>query len=390
MTPTERFEPSIGDVLRLFGDKYKVQEHPNAPGIVFAASGGKADVYQLLGRGKRRWGLKVFFAAFRDARILDSTKHLHTIENYKGLMVARRRVVTPTEGDACRYRDLHYSVLMPWVSGRTWYDSLEQRRLQQLADAKARATRFLQVISRLEQSGIAHTDISSGNVSFEHSTEDTQLLDLEDMYLPNVPKPSSTTTGTPGYDNPGGQETWRPAGDRYAAAILAAEILLMSDETLAAEVDSNSFFTGNRLKDIARNRFNKAEPYLHEVSPSFAELFTAAWNSASLEDCPQIQELRKELNRDVTRVVSPYIPTSPPPRPPQGQTSPQAPVTWEPLGGVEFDLTPSAPTDSSIKGVGPAPPAFLSVREKTTHKWRWFALFIFVLVVLLLWFRFRQ
>jgi serine/threonine protein kinase len=389
------FEPAIGLKLRLFGDEYEIQEHPNAKGLMFSAEGGKGIVYQVTDRKRKRWGLKIFFQKFRTQRMLESAESLHLVARYEGLMAAARRIVTPGEGDARTYQDLHYSVLMPWVPGRTWFDSLqrlenkkpeERSRLYELGDGRQRANQFLRVMEQLEALGAAHTDISAGNVMIDYAANSTQLLDLEDMYLPSGPEPEPKATGTPGYDHPSGIHTWRPSGDRYAAAVLSAELLLMSADEFAREAVSNGFFLGNRGQAVARGRFSEAEPFLKQVAPGFAMLFTEAWTSDTLDSCPQINRLNAALSRDLARVVSPpqkameatagvggagatsasSTDLSPPP-----QVPPAPRVHFVPVDRVVLESAPVAPSLNARPPVVEPPPQPPIGQDDALHRIRW-------------------
>jgi hypothetical protein len=317
------FDPMVGDVVRLFGDEYAVQEHPGALGLAFAAEAGRAIVYQVKDKQGRLWALKVFFPEYRSPQLLESHKHLRAVESYEGLMAASRRIVTPGEGDARTIRDLHYAVLMRWVPGRTWFDLMEMVGLGRvnppihtLPVARQLTSRFLKVMEQLESSGVAHTDISAGNVTVEHGAKDTQLLDLEDMYLPRGPRPVVTTPGTPGYSHPNVKSTWQPDGDRYATAVLSAELLLTSNEMLARHGSSSGYFTGHRKEGKAQERFTFAEPYLHEVAPGFCKLFVEAWMSDSLASCPRIRQLQEAARKDWSKVLVP-TPVGDPVLPPE-------------------------------------------------------------------------
>jgi hypothetical protein len=262
-------------------------------------------------------------------------------------MAARRKVVAPNEGAARMYDDLKYAVLMPWVPGRTWDDCLQLAEttgaVHSLTEARDLSLRFLRVMHQLESSGIAHTDVSCGNVKVQLKAPETQLIDLEEMYLPKAPEPAITHSGTPGYSHPAGLKTWRPSGDRYASAILTAELLLLSDDTMARMASSGGFFLSH---DTVRDeeRFKAAEPYLHEISPEFSKLFVHAWNSASIEACPKIGDLLEGMGRDTTRrLVRTPDPTRG--RPQQPELQPATPPTdgarvkFEPIERVAFGTT---------------------------------------------------
>lgn len=420
-----RFDPSVGDRLHFLGDEFTVQEHPNARGAVFAAEAGRAVVYQIKDAKSRAWALKVFFKKFQSEQVIESTKHLQKVENYEGLMAASRRVVLPNDQDAQKYEALHYAVVMRWVPGRTWFDLLEMGTtnapIHQLPNARRLTERFLKIMEQLESSGIAHTDISAGNVTVEHFAKDTQLLDLEDMYLPRAPRPRATTSGTPGYSHADVERrhavdprysTWQAAGDRYAAAILAAELLLMSEEGMAREAESGGYFTGHRDDPKAQTRFRTAESYLQQVAPNFCKLFVHAWTSDQLTSCPLITQLHLAVRKDWSGIMVPTPASTPDseqetktPTSAVGQVRvrfekwddrdervrfeadpvPERPATTPTHGAtsrvnhpnVRWDSSSSAPTNPGTTGQP------VSNRTKRSHFWRVVLLVILIVIGLI-------
>lgn len=308
-----RFSPKPDDTVSLFGASYTFQEHPGAPGMVFAADGGRGSVYQVKSADDSRSGLKVFRKQFRVERLLQSSRNLDRLRHYRGLLAAHRRVVPPTDPATKTVPELEYAVLMPWVPGKTWYDCLGQAEstgtIFNVQIAKMLTANFLEILAVLERESIAHTDISAGNVVFNNVNSEAQLLDLEDIYIPGAPRPNEETIGTLHYQHRGQQPTWRPEGDRYAAGVLASEILLMAHEPTAQKATTNGYYMGNCTSPLARQRFEEASDWLKFVAPQFHDTFSRTWWSDSLKDCPSIEELcRAFLKEPPLKIVTPSVP----------------------------------------------------------------------------------
>ncbi len=156
---------------------------------------------------------------------------------------------------------------------------------------------------------MAHTDLSPGNVVFELGSCDVQLLDLEDMYMPAAPG-AKVALGSQGYRHPSGDTSgenfWRPEGDRYAAAVLAAEILVLSNRDLARLATDEGFFTDHRLCAQASSRFDEAKALLSKVAPTFAAVFERAWLAETLNECPRVSELYEAAREDAANAPRAY------------------------------------------------------------------------------------
>lgn len=316
------FRPKPNEVIPLLGKKLTFEELPTAPGILFSSEGGRAFVYRVHDERRNRFALKVFKAKFRNSRVIDGASHLQTLTGYPGMLAARREIVRPTEPVVTKYRDLEYAVLMPWVPGKTWFDCLQSAEtrgaIYGVDQARAMSSHFLDVVAGLEKDTIAHTDISAANVMVQDRLN-TELLDLEEMYLRGAPEPNPKTIGTKGYQHRAARPTWRPDGDRFAAAVLATEMLLLSEEGLARRATSNGYFSGNCAEAEAERRFQDARYYLRDVSKDFAMHFESAWYSDELSRCPTVEQLLAGLAKQPIIVQTPEF-------------QPDVPsVSWQPL-----------------------------------------------------------
>jgi hypothetical protein len=301
-----RFAPKANEEILLFGERYIVQAHPSIPHLPFSSEGRRALVCQLKNRKGEYYAFKVFKKKYRDQTLVSSASLLLRVESFEGMRAAKRRIVMPGDSVLKSYSNLEYAMLMPWVSGTTWFDILQRAakdgfRLLQ-PDAIRLCQRFLKVLDGLEAAGIAHTDISAGNVAVDLKALDVQLLDLEDLFITGASAPPHQNAGSKGYRHHTcdiGKTCWCPEGDRYAAAILAAEILILTNEKLARKSTEDGFFIGHCRSVEGNNRFREAKAWLKTIAPGFSQLFESAWNAGALVECPKIATLRAAVDEVV-------------------------------------------------------------------------------------------
>lgn len=299
---TLHFEPKPNDIVALFGKKYFVQPHPSAAYMPYASEGRRAVVYQLRDAEGSNYALKVFRKKFRNDSLLASMNLLNRYEHLEGMRAAKRRVVSPTERAAQQCRDLEYAMLMEWIGGKTWFDILVDARLNgthlSLATAIHLCSCFLNVMRGLEDAAIAHSDISPGNIMVDVDAVGVQILDLEDIYAADLPSPEQRNTGSSGYRHRSadqGETTWRAEGDRYAAAIIAAEMLVLAEPDLARRATDEGYFVGHCQSSDGIQRYDAAQGWLKKVAPAFAELFEQVWLSESLAHCHKIVDLHRSI-----------------------------------------------------------------------------------------------
>lgn len=297
------FDPRVGDSLTLFGENFAMQSHPAAPAIRYAAEGSRATVYQMANtENGGLYALKVFNHRFLDPSLIEVQKRLAPLKDIPGLSAARRRVVLPSEPAAMQYPALQYAMLMPWIQGKTWFDLLdagrEENKSLPLDAAVQLCEQFLGILRELERRGAAHTDIAPGNVVVDVINARVELLDLEEIYLPGSPPPSVTIIGSAGYRHRAAAASggcWCEEGDRYAGAVLAAEILVLSNPAVARLATDQGYFGETCDSDLGRQRYAEAEPWLRTVAPEFLEAFRRSWNAPSLPECPPLWTLHNAL-----------------------------------------------------------------------------------------------
>jgi serine/threonine protein kinase len=368
------FDPNPNDSINLFGRTHVVQPHPRAPHMPYSQLAGRAVVHQLRDEIGGYFALKVFKKQYRDSNLINATQNLKRLESFEGLRAATRRIVMPSDPAARTYRNLEYAMLMSWVHGKTWYDVLGQAQNEGYSLSKPVAirlcSRFLQIIEGLETAGVAHTDISPGNVSVELVANDVQLLDLEDVYMPGATAPSQQSTGSAGYRHRSGDEGetfWRREGDRYAAAVLAAELLILVNPNLARKATQEGFFRDHSGTSEGRSRFDEAQPWLEEIAPEFAPVFEHSWFASSLEQCSRISELKAPIKELADSIPSekPVITRI------SDVRTPPIPGEWGRWEPIDWDTEPrSISTPGSIptsqRGTRPSPPPSKEARKVVT------------------------
>jgi hypothetical protein len=376
----QRFDPEIGDRIRLFGEphEYEFLPLPNVPHVLHAAEAGRSIVYKV-----RRapdgalFALKVFLRQFRTPELAAAQGRLAPVAKLRGMRAAERRTVTPEDPAARRWPALAYAMLMPWIAGTTWYDVLVDAsagRTLERGTARALGREFLALMAQLEERRFAHADLAPGNVVIEVRASPTtrpavELIDLEDMYMPGAPVPSTGYCGTPGYRHPvgdTGQSIWGPAGDRYAAAVLTAEMLLLGEPTFAARATDTGYFGGHRFDPAAQRRYEAAAAWLGREVPRFGQALAEAWRAERLSDCPPLHELLHALESGARAGTRPGI--GAPDAPAAARATPPGSFNFAPLDLSQFGMpqptpghaphAPHAPRrdGAAAAGTSPAPP----------------------------------
>jgi serine/threonine protein kinase len=281
---------------------YEFLPHPLFPDdskAVFVLEGGTAFIYKLrhVDTGEQ-YALKVFKRDSRNELVAYIAVTLTHYTDLPEIQASKRLCLTPKAYPelVSAHPEMAYAVLMPWLDAPTWtgillnpQTSAAYTREQALSLARATAN----LLSKLETHGIAHADIAGGNVVPAIDRQQVQLLDPENMYLPKMPIPRKVSQGTPGYQHqhlgPHGQ--WCPEGDRFAGAILLAEMLTWWNPRVRARVadDAETVFRPEELQAPEAPCLQAVRDTIYTLSPSLLELFDRAWLSRTLADCPLLR-----------------------------------------------------------------------------------------------------
>lgn len=376
------FNPSPNELIVIDGYTYQVRPHPSVPAFAFGQEGRKAFVYQIAGGpDESLYALKKFKLAFRVAELVEVCDSLARFSSWPGLEVCNRQCLQyGIHDDALSvYPDLEYAVLMPWISGRTWYDIVigmtKLTKLEALTFAKA----VTQVLSALEESGLAHCDIAAANVIVNPTTGRAHLIDIEDMYAPNFAPPAALPAGTDGYAHKTAYTgLWGPDADRFAGAVLVAEMAAWHVPAIRKEAEEEHYFSGDEMQ-IDSPRYRLIRDVLEQMDPRLPELLDRAWYSDTLDECPSMREWQEAVedvhNQErLSKMVKGWQPLTVPqamqdaePRPfaaPSPSAVEEEPVEEAPVISVpEANVLPPQPTNGP-----PLQPVQQSIgAERTQH-----------------------
>lgn len=292
------FQVKVNEKIKIGAYNWSVVEHPNAPGVPYGQEGRAGVVYQLINAKRERQALKVFRSRFRSPTLVSLCDQLGAFADLPGLKVCRRTVVTPDRhGELLQhYPDLTFAVLMPWIEGTTWFEIIEERRELSLDQSAGLARALGEVLALMEEHGLAHCDLSGPNVLLPVSSSDkavsvVELVDVEQMFGPGLSRPLAIPIGSAGYAH---QEVkdgiWSSSADRFAGAILLAEMLGWCDERVRNAAWGESYFSPTDMhKDISR--YHVLVQVLEERwGKECAQIFKNAWHSKSLNNCPTFRE----------------------------------------------------------------------------------------------------
>ncbi len=298
------FQPHVFQELVIDAVTYHVAEHPAAPGMPYGQEGRQAIVYKLVSESEAR-AIKVFKPRYRVPALVGLTTHLAEYSNLPGLQVCRRTVLTPkNNADLLHaYPDLVYAVLMPWIEGPTWMEVMLARDDSAQAPLTPEQSLVLArtlsgILAQMEEYQVAHCDLSAPNVLLpimasgnEPTILPLALVDVEQLYAPGLTRPAALPGGSPGYAHKTAPEgVWSSDADRFAGAVLIAEMLAWCDERVRVAAWGESYFDPTEIQqETERSRILRAA--LHEHwGENVVRLFERVWASATLGDCPRFAE----------------------------------------------------------------------------------------------------
>lgn len=300
-----RFDPRPGETVALDGaGRFRAVAHPAAPAYVHAAEGARAVVYRLADvDGGGGYALKVLKPRYRERSLVERCAAVDGLKRLPGMAVCERRCLTARTAPAALalYPELEFSILMPWVEGDTWYDVLRAgtggARLRDRAAALHTAGQLAAVLAALEARDVAHCDLSAGNLIVGPGGE-VWLVDVEDVFGPGLARPPAVPAGTPGYQHRGSTDgMWAAHADRFAGAVLLAEMLGWHDDAVRAAAAGDSYFAQGELQqpDSARLALLLGALRAHRGGDGLADLLERAWRAERLEACPTLGEWHRAL-----------------------------------------------------------------------------------------------
>jgi len=114
---------------------------------------------------------------------------------------------------------------------------------------------------------------------------------VEQLCAPGVARPLALPAGSPGYAHrTAAAGLWQPEGDRFAGAVLLAELLGWCDEPVREAAWGESYFAPDELQGNGEHRRTLAAALDRRWGSAVAALFQRAWDSETLADCPTFGE----------------------------------------------------------------------------------------------------
>ena len=294
-----RFQPKVDQVLAVGKDRYEIEPHPMVPHLPYGQEGRMATVYKMRSDGKN-FALKVFKDAYRKPEILALSEKLKNYAVIPGLEACQRIVINPVELKTLikSDNDLNFAVIMPWIEGQTWFDILTGKTPLDKEQCERLAREFCRTMVSMEERSVSHCDLSAPNVILTNldTVPKISLVDVEQLFGPTLEQPDMLLVGTPGYitdfDRSG---FWSRFSDRFAGAILLAEMLCWHSEAVRAASWGDSYFDPVELQQVVPVEAGSGEP--------IAELFDRVWKADSFETCPSFWEWNRILSGESDTVA---------------------------------------------------------------------------------------
>lgn len=299
------YQPQVNDELLIDGISYRLAEHPAAPGMPYGQEGRTAVVYRLTASSGDKSALKVFKPRCRLPALVGLADKLAPFADLPGLAVCRRAVLTPRRHSALlrQHLDLTYAVLMPWIEGPTWMETMLEKWALTAEQSLAMARSLTEVLEVMEEHSLAHCDLSGPNVllpgllsSHSQSGESEHdgavvLVDVEQMYSPDLSRPEVLPGGSAGYAHRTAPEgLWSVDADRFAGAMILAEMLGWCDDQVRNASWGETYFDPGGLQEETERYRRLASVLRGRWGERVSELFERAWRSETVTDCATFGE----------------------------------------------------------------------------------------------------
>jgi len=297
------FRPEIGTQI-LLNEPYEFTAHPAALGLPYGQTGRRGTVYQIrrISDGTVH-AIKIFTKLFQDPRNEHTAARLSSFAGMPGLQVCSRSVHAKLQFPELvhQFPQLEYAVLMPWVKGETWYDFIFGKESLTHDQSWRLASHFLSCLCQLEKHRMAHCDLSGANILIQTDTCTVAMVDVEEIYSPDLYllDEKKRPAGTPGYAHKTAYRgLWNSFADRFAGAVLLAEMLGWCDENVREHACEAQYFEDDEVQAPQSERLTILLGTLRrEWGENVAALFMRAWNSNTLDECPKFEAWAAALSK---------------------------------------------------------------------------------------------
>jgi len=216
-------------------------------------------------------------------------------------------------GDTNLARWLEGTILMPRVPGKSWVSIADCLRAGQEKMTMSQRVRtglgLAECAADLERGHCSHRDFSGTNTWIDDNCR-VYLIDWDCMYHPELPFQPNTSAGTMGYmapflrDSAGAWDpklSWCQRADRFALAVLIAELLLIGPD--AAEVsEDGTLFSQSQLGRLHGQYVRKMLGMLSHISKPCADLLERSLRARTFDACPSPDHWRSALRHTAKRL----------------------------------------------------------------------------------------
>jgi len=299
------FDPNTLTSITINGIVYTLEDI----GGSMRLPGNRAYVCRLKDNNNQQYALKYYnphTAAIIAAQVYDLARSFRTqnaqLYDFPAFNWTKGRIYIDASNPITRtYSELTHAILMPWIHG----ELISNIRTAVRAGSKTYSTasvrkivnNLLESLIQLERNHLAHGDICGSNV-FIQDDESVAIIDMDEMYMPGFLRPDTLNKGCghEGYRFHTGFDSWCAEADRFSTAILIAEILTLSDSSVASDGGIESHFGQHYyIGSLPANnpyllKMNRILTYIRHTYPEYADLMERAFNAATLTDVPELRE----------------------------------------------------------------------------------------------------
>lgn len=338
------FSPSAGQTIVIESATYRFVEDPAAPVRPYRIEGQRSIVYQLARQDGRLYALKVFAAAPQAAVIVAHSRLIGQHSQLPGLQACARTVIVLERHQALlqQHPELAGGILMPWAGDATWHDTMRPGTALTPVRSHGLALSLARTLAAMEPQKLTHGALGGPHVLISDNPSTIELVSLEHVSGPGLPVGARTSDGPVGYTHRSAQgSSWSPAQDRFAGAILLAEILGWCDpQVLAARAGDHYFDPAELQMPCPRYRI-LATSLGSQWGGEVVRMLATAWHSSSPTDCPPAIEWARLLEGLPVRSLRPIarpLEANPASRVQQAQAQIEASLALARLGQLDQSI----------------------------------------------------
>lgn len=272
------------------------------PGSPVAIKSDRAEVYFLRSSCGQLWVIKKFLSNdFVESQNRTSIKTFIPRRpgfeaGYMRRLLGQMSIASSAHRNSPLATWIESSILMPAVPGIPWAaisrDILDGRQYLP-KESRIKLVRSLsEKIRWLEAQDISHRDFSGSNVCIDLETTDLHVVGWDAMFHPDLLEPEALSRGTRGYIAPflnvrgisDGRYTWVAHADRFALALLNAEVLSISERL--PSTGGSGLCDQDEIYNRSGPCLDKMIAALKAAFPRAAALLDQALKAEDFDRCP--------------------------------------------------------------------------------------------------------